>query len=114
MIVGQGEVLHVVTRQRFEGDLRRHFVGIVQAATETLIRARGYGFVFDPWANAYVKQPELRERIIPLADGDMILTVLPQSVDLESLQYRMSPEAQLMLSDGNGFNLDVKEFGVRR
>lgn len=114
MIVNPGEKLHVITRLRFEGDLRRHFVGEVLVATETLVRLRGYAFIFDPWANSYVRKPEVRERIVPLGDSGLILTLLPPDLDLDRLHYQMTPETRLMLSDGNGFSLDINEFSPRR
>ena len=30
-VIDIGEIIHVITRRNFEGDLRRHFVGTVQA-----------------------------------------------------------------------------------
>lgn len=113
MLLQKGEKLHVVTRRFFESDLKRHFVGEVVAATEAAVRLNGYAFVFDAWANIYVKRPEKRERIIPLTDTSLILTVIPQEVDLDKLQYKMGRDNRLTMTDGAFFSLDINEFGAR-
>lgn len=47
MVIGKGEKVFIVTRRLFDGDLRRHFAGEVQEATDTVIRVRGFVFVYD-------------------------------------------------------------------
>ncbi len=37
MVLAQGEKVHVILRRNFEGDLRRHFVGEIIAASETFV-----------------------------------------------------------------------------
>jgi hypothetical protein len=88
MVLQTGEKLHVVTRRLFESDLKRHFAGEVVAISENLARLSGYAFIFDAWANMYVKRPERRERIIPLTDSGLILTVIPEEVDWRSCSTR--------------------------
>ena len=55
MVVEPGEKLFIVTRRLFEGDLRRHFVGEVKAATESTVRLEGYTFVFDAGIGKFVR-----------------------------------------------------------
>ena len=113
MILQKGEKLHVVTRRLFETDLKRHFAGEVVDVSETVVRLSGYAFIFDAWANMYTKRPEKRERIVPLGDSGFILTLIPSEVDLEKLQYAMSKDNRLIMTDGKDFSLDIHEFGAR-
>jgi len=110
MILEQGDKLHVMTRRGFNEDLRRHFVGEVQAATETTARAEGYVFVFDVTVNEFVKRPEKRVRIFGLADSGHIINVLPRTVDIEAVHYGQSKDQRLVLTDDKSFSLDINEF----
>jgi hypothetical protein len=114
MLLKSGEKIHVITRRLFEGDLRRHFAGEVVAANETIVRVKGYAFVFYPGPNEYVRRPELRERIIALTDAGNVTSVLPENVNLEELVYRPSEENRLVVTDNRSFCLDINEFsGIR-
>ena len=114
VLLKQREKIHVITRRRFERDLRRHFVGEVQAATETTARVEGYTFVFDEGENEFVKRPETRVRIFGLADSGNIINVIPEATDIRNLSYRLSAENRLILTDGKSFSLDVNEFSQWR
>jgi hypothetical protein len=41
VVLEEGEKVHVIARRFFEDDLRRHFVGEVQAVTESAVRLEG-------------------------------------------------------------------------
>lgn len=114
MILKVGEKLHVITRRLFDNDLRRHFVGEVQAASEAVVRLEGYVFVFDPSNNQYVKRPGRRVRVVGLADSGSIMNVLPAHVDIDALSYQTSPENRTVLTDGKSFSLDINEFSASR
>jgi hypothetical protein len=114
MVLNKGEKVHVITRRLFDNDLRRHFVGEVEAVSEVAVRLAGYVFVFDPGNNQYVKRPERRVRIIGLADSGSIINVLPQHVDLDALSYQMSAQDRSVLTDGSSFSLDINEFSAMR
>jgi len=47
MIINKGEKLHVMRRRGFDGDLRRHFAGIVTESEDTTVRLQGYAFIYD-------------------------------------------------------------------
>ncbi|HLC03620.1 MAG TPA: hypothetical protein VJK02_11330 [Anaerolineales bacterium] len=47
MVITVGEEVHIITRRLFENDLRRHFAGLVEEVSRSLLRARGHVFVFD-------------------------------------------------------------------
>ena len=110
MLLKPGEKIHVITRRLFEGDLRRHFAGEIVAADDRAVRVKGYTFVFYPTRNEYVRRPDLRERIVVLADADNIINVIPENVNLEDLAYRPSEENRLVVTDHRSFYLDINEF----
>jgi hypothetical protein len=114
VLLKQGEKIHVITRRQFEGDLRRHFVGEILAATDTTARVKGYAFVFDAGKNEYVRRPEVRMRIFGLADSGNTINVIPEAVEIGNLSYRLSPEKRLVFTDGKSFSLDINEFSQWR
>jgi hypothetical protein len=114
MVLKEGEKVHIITRRLFENDLRRHFVGEVQAVSEVAVRLEGYVFVFDAGDVRYVKRPERRVRIFGLADSGSIINVLPAHVDLDALSYQTSAENHMVFTDGKSFTLDINEFSAIR
>ena len=114
MILSEGEQVHVVMRRSFDGDLRRHFVGRVEAVSDSAARLRGYAFVFDTNRNQYERRTGVRTRIIGLADSGLLINVIPSDVALDRLSYQMNEERQLVITDGAGFSMNVSEFNVRR
>lgn len=108
-----GDKLHIITRRRFENDVRRHFVGEVTAIFGELQEIRGYAFVFEPGINVYRKRPELRTRLFSIGQDGFIVTKIPTGIDVASLQYRVL-EKRLVVTDGGSFTLDINEFGSAR
>ena len=109
--VDVGNKLHIITRRRFEEDVRRHFVGEVIGIAGELLRIRGFAFVFSPGVNQYRKLPELRTRLFSVGQDGFIVNVLPPEVSIEALDYRIV-QKRLVVTDDAGFVLDVNEFGV--
>jgi hypothetical protein len=114
MVLRPGEKVHIITRRLFENDLRRHFVGEVQASTECMARVEGYVFVFDTGTNQFVRRPERRVRVLGLADSGQIINVIPETADLENLRYEMSSQGRMVVTDGGSFSLDINEFTAFR
>jgi hypothetical protein len=114
MVLEEGEKVHVITRRLFDNDLRRHFVGEVQAASEVAVRLEGYVFVFNPGNNQYERRPERRLRVISLADSGNIINVIPAYVDLDALSYQTSAENRTVFTDSKSFSLDINEFSAIR
>ena len=111
-LIEPGEIVHVIERRIFQGDVRRHFVGSVQASTDRALRIRGYLFVYDTGASQFLRKPELRVRLVPL-DNRVILNVLPAGIEVDSIGYTRDEEGNLSLTDGEGFELDISEFSTR-
>jgi len=109
-ILSPGEKIHVITRRRFDKDVRRHFAGEVEACELGLARVRGNVFVVDDLnKHSFVKRPDLRTRIIPLTDGELIINVLPPSVQINKIHYLLQ-DGSLTVTDGD-WRMDIKEFG---
>ena len=111
-IVTIGDKLHVITRRAFEDDVRRHFMGEVVGNTGTLCELEGHAVVFDAGRNEWIRQPELRKRIVSLAEAGHIVNRIPRSVDLGRLEYRFV-DGELVVGDGADFELNINEFGPR-
>ena len=114
MVIRAGEKVHILTRRLFTEDVRRHFVGEIKAVDGSLARVEGYVFVFDGARNDWVKRAEKRLRILSLADSGHIVKVIPPEVVLDELQYQVSSDKRLTITDGRDFSLDINEFGSQR
>lgn len=110
-LLNSGEKIHVMHRRNFDKDVRRHFVGQVETYENGVARASGYVFVVDDLnKHLFVKRPERRTKLIPVGTGEVIVNVIPKSVDLERVAYEVG-DRSLRVSDGDGWSMDVKEFG---
>jgi hypothetical protein len=76
------------------------------------LRVRGYLFVYDSGASAFLRKPEIRTRVVPL-DNRVIINVLPDGVSFDSVGYAHDAEGNLTLKDGADFELDVSEFSAK-
>lgn len=113
MVLSDGDKIVVITRRRFENDLRRHFIGEVLVASQTAIRVRGYQFVYDNLLSEFVKGEGLLTRIYPLIDAGLVFNVLPTEVVLEEVRYAITDNKQHVITDGKTFEISVSEFGIK-
>ena len=114
MIVKPGEKVHVVVRRAFVQDVRRHFIGEVMDATESLIRVEGYAYLYDTNTNLFVKKNYSHVRIFSLVAGVNIICILPRTTNLKKVAYRLTEKNRMVLTDGESLTMDVNEFGVNR
>jgi len=112
-VIANGEIVHIIERRRFDADVRRHFVGVVEQTDATIIRVVGYTFVFDPSLTRYVRASERRTRIIPLSASGLVINIAPSDTQLEAVRYE-DREGRLVVTDGGSFSLDINEFGPNR
>ena len=113
-ILSKGEKVHVLIRREYEEDIRLRFVGEVVEATDTVVRIRGYAFVFDAGGvNAFVRSAEQMERIVSLVDSGNIIHVIPREVKLEELHF-VDERDRNVLTDGKSFSMTTDAFGARR
>ena len=112
-ILSKGEKVHVLIRREYEVDIRLRFVGEVVEATDTVVRLRGYAFVFDTGIGKFVRSAEQMERIVSLVDSGNIIHVIPREVKLEELQF-VDERDRNVLTDGKSFLMTTDAFGARR
>jgi hypothetical protein len=106
-----GEKIHVIHRRRFDKDVRRHFVGEVESYGQGIARASGYVFVIDDLnKHLFVKRPDRRIKLIAISSGDLIVNVIPPTVQVERVTYELK-DRSLVVTDGSNWSMDVKEFG---
>jgi len=102
-----GEKVHVIHRQLYEGDARRHFVGTVKAYEKGSARVTGYLFALDTKLNQFVRRASIRTRIIPLGCGSVVINVIPEEVELENITYEYRPGGDTIVTDGGEWYLEV-------
>jgi len=107
ILLSRGDKVFIVERRLFDQDLRRHFVGEVEACTEVAFRAKGYPFFYHPTTQNYVRKSKPRTRIFPF-NGNLIINVLPRDCDVESVNY-LASEMGTTLTDRKSFELDVSD-----
>jgi hypothetical protein len=108
-ILAVGEKVHIIHRRRFVKEPHRHFVGVVDAYENGVARVTGYIFSVDQGKAKFLRRPDPRTRLVSVVSGEILLNVLPPSVNLEKIQYHQEPKA-VRVSDGSDWHLDISEF----
>ena len=108
MILQPGEKIHAIHRRQLEKEPHRHFIGVVEVCEGGAARVTGHVWVVDSIKFAFVRRPDLRTRIISLVSGDVLLNVIPPSVDLERIVYTQEPKS-VRVTDGSAWHLDLSE-----
>jgi hypothetical protein len=109
MILRSGEKVHVIHRRYYDKDAHRHFIGTVEAYEDGIARVVGNVYTVDTVKFQYVRRPEVRTRIISIAAGDLLINVIPQSVDLNKITYKHEKKS-VRVTDGSDWFLDLSEF----
>ncbi|WP_053981491.1 hypothetical protein [Marinagarivorans algicola] len=113
MIIAVGEKLHIMYRSLYEKSTRRHFMGEVVFAKDSLCRIEGYVFIYDDKKTEFLKKPELRTTIIDLAESGYIVNVISPNVNLIEVHYKYAQDIGLIATDGKSFSLNINEFGSK-
>ena len=113
-MIATGEKVYVITRRTFEGDLRRQFVGEVQAVTDFAMRLQGYAFVFDDVTKQFVRREDLRTRIFSLVDAGLVIPILPEETHLDEVQFVWDENNRRLITDRKTFSMNVSEFSLNR
>jgi hypothetical protein len=108
MILQRGEKIHVIHRRHFEQEAHRHFVGIVEEYDNGVARVVGHVFTVDKTRFAFVRRADARTRIISLASGELVVNVLPSTVDLDKVVYKQEQNI-LRVTDGSDWHMDISE-----
>ena len=112
MILRSGEKIHVIHRRYYNTDTHRHFIGTVESYEDGIARVIGHVYTVDTVKFQYVRRPEVRTRIISIVSGDLLINVLPQSVDLDKITYKHEKKS-VRVTDGSDWHLDLSEFSWR-
>ena len=107
-ILSPGEKVHVIHRRHFESEPHRHFVGTVDVYEGGVARVTGHVFTVDTMTFQFIRRPELRTRIISASSGEVLINVLPPSVELEKIVYKIEAKA-VRVTDGSDWHLDISE-----
>jgi hypothetical protein len=109
MILRSGEKVHVIHRRHYEKDSHRHFIGVVEDYESGVARVVGHVYTVDTTKFQYVRRPEVRTRIISIVSGDLLINVIPPTVDIEKITYKQEKKG-VRVTDGSGWHLDLSEF----
>jgi hypothetical protein len=109
MILRSGEKIHVIHRRFYEKDPHRHFIGTVEDYEGGVARVVGHVYTVDTVKFQYIRRPEVRTRIISLVSGDLLVNIIPPSVDLEKISYKLEKKS-VRVSAGPEWHLDLSEF----
>jgi hypothetical protein len=109
MILRSGEKIHVIHRRFYDKDTHRHFIGTVESYESGVARVVGHVYTVDNAKFQYVRRAEVRTRIISLVSGDLLVNVIPPSVDLSKVSYKHEKKS-VRVTDGSDWFLDLSEF----
>lgn len=108
VILSPGEKVHIIHRRLFEHDPHRHFVGTVEAYDGGVVRVNGHVFAVDQMTFQFIRREDVRTRIVSAASGEVIINVLPASVQLDKIRYKQEANV-LRVTDGSAWHLDISE-----
>jgi hypothetical protein len=112
MVLQNGEKVHIIHRRQFEKDPHRHFIGVVDAYENGIARVTGNIFTVDMVKFSFFRRPEQRTRIIGLGSGEVLVNVLPPSVDLAKIIYKQEKKS-VRVTDGSDWYLDISDLAWR-
>lgn len=107
VILQPGEKVFVLHRPIVTGEARRHFFGVVEDCNGMLARVTGRVFSINSKLNQFESRDQPRTRIIPLGSGDVIVNILPASVNIDRITYSSAPGGKLHITDGSEWHLDI-------
>jgi hypothetical protein len=109
MILKQGEKVHIIHRRHYEKDHHRHFVGVVDSYEGGVARVTGNVYTVDPVKFTFLRRAETRTRLVAVVSGDVLVNILPSTVNLEKIIYKQERKA-VRVTDGSGWYLDLSEY----
>jgi hypothetical protein len=109
MVIDEGEVVHIMERRSFDGDVRRHFAGRVDRVDGELIRLTGFVYGFHPGLRRFELRNQVRTRVCSMSDSRLTINVLPATVDPVKLRYQFRDDESLFVSQGD-WEMDLTEF----
>jgi hypothetical protein len=108
MILQKGEKVHIIHRRLYDKDNHRHFIGVVDAYEQGVARVTGHVYTVDLSKFTFMKRVEIRTRLVSIVSGDILVNIIPPSVDLEKVVYTQERKA-VRVTDGSNWYLDLSE-----
>jgi len=109
MLVQGGAKLLLAHRRLFPEDQPRFFIGTVEAYADGMARVSGYSWVREQLRGDIMRKRDQRTKLVSLASGTLLVYVLPDDVDIESLAIEHGSDQDYVLTDGKGFQMDLSE-----
>lgn len=109
LLIDEGDKVLASVRRLYESEYPRFFVGVVEAATETVIRVHGSVYVWDPYRNAVVARDGRRRKLIPFSSPHFIVHALDRDVDLDNLSFKADTNGRIWLTDGDKPIMELAE-----
>ena len=109
MVLVSGSTLLVCHRRLFPEDQPRFFVGTVTACEGGIAKATGFSWTRDA-THGYRRKDDKRTKVVSVASGALIVYRLPVFVDIESLRIENGPHREVLLTDGQDFEMDLTDW----
>ena len=108
MLLNEGEKIFVAHRRLFEKDGSRFFVGRVDHFEDGIVRTTGHSYLRDNFTGSMLEKPEPRTKLLSISSGTLIVYVLPESVELNDLEF-VEIGGMIMMRDGKNFSMNLSD-----
>jgi hypothetical protein len=109
MLIDEGDKVLATVRRLYESEYPRFFIGVVEAATETVLRVYGSVFVWDPYRNGVVARDGRRRKLIPISSPHFIVHLLDRDVNMDTLSFKSDTNGRIWLADGEKPVMEIAE-----
>ena len=109
MLIDEGDKILASVRRLYEAEYPRFFIGVVEAASETVVRVLGWVYIWDPYRNAVVQREGRRTKLIPFSSPHFIVHSLDRDTNLETLAFKADTNGRIWLTDGERPIMELAE-----
>ncbi len=108
-VLATGDKVLIAHRRLYEHDQPRFFVGIVDVYDAGMMKVTGYCWIREPIRGDLEKKADRRTKIISILSAGYIVYQLPSRLDLDALVLGHDNAKKVVLSDGDGFMMDLTD-----
>jgi hypothetical protein len=108
-VLKEGDKLLVAHRRLFERDELRYFSGTVADYEAGIVKLVGWTYIKDVTTGKIVRKEDARTKIYSLASGTILVYQLPETTNLEALEFVGDAAHVLLRDDDQGLRMDVSE-----
>jgi hypothetical protein len=109
MLIDEGDKVLATVRRLYEAEYPRFFIGVVEAASETVARILGSVYIWDPYRGAVVQREGRRRKLIPFSSPHFIVHSLDRDVNLDTLSFTADTNGRIWLMDGDKPIMELAE-----